>query len=102
LATVRYNVPRQEGRENEKYLISEYLYRNRSLFIIWIINYSYYHCITLPFLLSLFIIVSENSPYLYLKTGLNLFSLIKLAVRHYFFVIVNSRYNSLSSGDKSN
>jgi hypothetical protein len=37
----------------------------------------------------LFIIVSENSPYLYLKTGLNLFSLIKLAVRHYFFVIVN-------------
>jgi hypothetical protein len=51
-----YNVPRQEGRENEKYLISEYLYRNGSSFIIWIINYSF--CC-----LYLYIIVSENSPY---------------------------------------
>jgi hypothetical protein len=26
LATVRYNVPQQEGRENEKILISEYVF----------------------------------------------------------------------------
>jgi hypothetical protein len=42
------------------------------------------HKLLVLFLLSLFIIVSENSPYCYLKTGLNLFLLIKLTVKTLF------------------
>jgi hypothetical protein len=49
-----YNVPRQEGRENEKYLISEYLYRNGASFIIWIINYSYYSTLSVVFIYNCF------------------------------------------------
>jgi hypothetical protein len=50
LATERYNVPRQEGRENEKYLISEYLY------IVYYMdhNYSYYSTLSVVFIYNCF------------------------------------------------
>jgi hypothetical protein len=50
-----YNVPRQEGRENVKYLISEYVF----VLERFIVYYMDHKLLVLP----LFIIVSENSPY---------------------------------------
>jgi hypothetical protein len=66
-----------------------YLYRNGSSFIICIINYSYYSTLSVVFIYNYCFRKFSLLTFI-LKTGLNLFSLIKLAVRHYFFVVLNS------------